>query len=81
MLETRVRDSAVFVRQKTYIEHVTHNDLKPIDPYYDIKACGMPARSKELLLSYLGTAKMVDCKNVEELQFLFSGGKRMVPDL
>lgn len=72
-------DSAVFVRQKTYIEHVTHNDLKPIEPYYDIKACGMPARSKELLLSsMLGTAKMSDCKNVEELQFLFSGGKRIV---
>lgn len=72
-------DSAVFVRQKTYIEHVTHNDLEPIEPYYDIKACGMPARSKELLLSsMLGTAKMVDCKNVEELQFLFSGGKRMI---
>lgn len=72
-------DSAVFVRQKTYIEHVTHNDLQPVVPYYDIKACGMPARSKELLLSsMLGTAKMADCKNVEELQFLFSGGKRIV---
>ena len=72
-------DSAIFVRQKTYIEHVTHNDLKPIEPYYDIKACGMPARSKELLLSsMLGTAKMADCKNVEELQFLFSCGKRIV---
>lgn len=72
-------DSAVFVRQKTYIEHVTHNDLKPIEPYYDIKACGMPVRSKELLLSsMLGTAKMADCKNVEELQFLFSCGKRIV---
>lgn len=72
-------DSAVFVRQKTYIEHVTHNDLEPVVPYYDIKACGMPARSKELLLSsMLGTAKMADCKNVEELQFLFSGGKRIV---
>lgn len=72
-------DSAVFVRQKTYIEHVTHNDLEPVVPYYDIKACGMPARSKELLLSsMLGTAKMADCENVEELQFLFSGGKRMI---
>lgn len=72
-------DSAVFVRQKTYIEHVTHNDLKPIEPYYDIKACGMPVRSKELLLSsMLGTAKMSECKTVEELQFLFSSGKRIV---
>lgn len=72
-------DSAVFVRQKTYIEHVTHNDLEPVVPYYDIKACGMPARSKELLLSsMLGTAKMSDCKNAEELQFLFYGGKRII---
>ena len=39
----------------------------------------MPARSRELLLSsMLGTAKMADCKNVEELQFLFSGGKRII---
>lgn len=72
-------DSSVFVRQKTYIEHVTHNDLEPVVPYYDIKACGMPTRSKELLLSsMLGTAKMADCKNVEELQFLFSDGKRII---
>ena len=26
----------------------------------------------------LGTAKMADCKNVEELQFLFSNGKSIV---
>lgn len=72
-------DSAVFVRQKTYIEHVTHNDLEPVNPYYDIKACGMPARSKVLMMSsMLGTAKMADCKNVEELRFLFSGGKRII---
>lgn len=72
-------DSAVFVRQKTYIEHVTHNDLLPVDPYYDIKACGMPAKSKSMLLSSMtGTAKMSECKTVEELQFLFIGGKRII---
>jgi len=72
-------DSAVFVRQKTYIEHVTHNDLVPVDPYYDIKACGMPTKSKSLLLSSMtGTAKMSECKTVEELQFLFRGGKRII---
>ena len=72
-------DSAVFVRQKTYIEHVTHNDLVPVDPYYDIKACGMPAKSKSLLLSSMtGTATMSECKTVEELQFLFRGGKRII---
>lgn len=72
-------DSAVFVRQKTYIEHVTHNDMVPVDPYYDIKACGMPAKSKSLLLSSMTCgAKMSDCKTVEELQFLFRNGKRII---
>lgn len=72
-------DSAVFVRQKTYIEHVTHNELVPVDPYYDIKACGMPAKSKSLLLSSMtGTAKMAECKAVEELRFLFRNGKRII---
>ena len=39
----------------------------------------MPKKSKELLLSsMLGNAKMADCKNVEELKFLFEGGKRII---
>lgn len=72
-------DSAVFVRQKTYIEHVTHNDMELVTPYYDIKACGMPAKSKALLLqSMLGTAIMSECKTAEELQFLFNRGKRII---
>ena len=42
-------DEAIFVRQKTYIEHVTHKDLQLLDtPYYDIKCAGMPERCKEL---------------------------------
>lgn len=42
-------DIATFTRQKTYIEHVTHENLKPIDkPYYNIKCAGMPERCKEL---------------------------------
>lgn len=40
-------DEALYVRQKTYIEHVTHTDLKPIKPYYDIKCAGMPKSCKE----------------------------------
>lgn len=35
-------DKAIFVRQKTYIEHVTHEDGEAIDkPYYNIKCAGM----------------------------------------
>lgn len=44
-------DIGWFVRQKTYIEHVVAEDLKPIDhPYYNVKAAGMPNRCKELFL-------------------------------
>lgn len=45
-------DMGLFVRQKTYVEHVTLEDLKPIEkPYYSIKCAGMPERCKVLLLS------------------------------
>lgn len=44
-------DEAVFVRQKTYIEHVTHKDLVPVEkPYYDVKCAGMPDKCKENFL-------------------------------
>lgn len=43
-------DKAIFVRPKTYIEHITHEDGEPIEkPYHQIKCAGMPDRCKELL--------------------------------
>ena len=48
-------DVAKFIRQKTYIEHVTHEDLKPIEHhYYNIKCAGMPDSCKRLLLGSMG---------------------------
>lgn len=42
-------DIAIFARQKTYIEHVTHEDCEPIKkPFYNIKCAGMPQRCKDL---------------------------------
>jgi len=42
-------DKAVFTRQKTYIEHVTHENLEPIVvPYNNIKCAGMPQKCKDL---------------------------------
>lgn len=43
-------DEAIFVRQKTYIEHVTMEDKKPVEsgPYYSIRCAGMPQRCKTL---------------------------------
>lgn len=52
-------DKAVFTRQKTYIEHVTHENCVPLEklldengkprkPYNNIKCAGMPQRCKDL---------------------------------
>lgn len=45
-------DEAIFVRAKTYIEHVTHDNREEIEePYYNIKCAGMPQRANENLAS------------------------------
>lgn len=56
-------DNATFIRQKTYVEHVTHEDLEPIDkPYYNLKCAGMPDKCKNLFLL------SIEGKTVDELQ-------------
>ena len=67
-------DVAVFTRQKTYIEHVTHENCEPIDqPYNNIKCAGMPQKCKDLFeLSMTGKADPNDSKySDEEREFLF----------
>lgn len=44
-------DEGWYVRQKTYIEHVTHNDLEEVEPYYDIKCAGMPEKCKKRIIA------------------------------
>lgn len=68
-------DIAIFTRQKTYIEHVTHEDLQPVEkPYYNIKCAGMPQKCKNLFeLSMTGGADP-NSKSVyteAEQEFLF----------
>ena len=59
-------DRAIFARQKTYIEHVTHNDGEPVDkPYYDIKCAGMPDTCKQLLKHSL---EHITEKEIQELE-------------
>ncbi len=44
-------DEAIFIRQKTYAEHITHENLKPLEQsnhHWDIKCAGMPESCKEL---------------------------------
>jgi len=74
-------DEAIFTRQKTYIEHVTHEDCEPVDvPYYNIKCAGMPKKCKDLFeLSMRGyEPKDGDNYNEEELKFLAT--KRDITD-
>ena len=48
-------DEAIFVRQKTYVEHITHENREKIEhPYYNIKCAGMPDRSKNIFLKSIG---------------------------
>lgn len=41
-------DKAIFTRQKTYIEHQTHTDREPCEPFYNIKCAGMGANAKKV---------------------------------
>ena len=66
-------DTGLFVRQKTYIEHVTHKDMQPVEhPFNNIKCAGMPQKCKDLFeLSMQGyddedTNKYTE----EEIEFL-----------
>lgn len=68
-------DKAIFVRQKTYIEHVTHEDLQKIEESYNnIKCAGMPQRCKDLFeLSMSGKALYEEYKeNTPVSRFLFN---------
>lgn len=63
-------DVGFFVRQKTYIEHVTTEDGVPVDvPYYNIKCAGMPKRCKDLFNASLSGVS-IDAKTQEEEEFL-----------
>ena len=63
-------DHGWFVRQKTYLEHVVAENLKPIEnPYYNVKCAGMPDRCKELFLASV-TGKEILANSPEEKKFL-----------
>lgn len=72
-------DEAIFARQKTYIEHVTHEDGEAVEPYYNIKCAGMPKRCKELFATSLcGTQdNEKNSYTKEEQDFLFNKGEKI----
>lgn len=64
-------DEAIFVRQKTYIEHVTHEDMEAIEnPYYNVKCAGMPDKCKNLFIESMKGGEVDENRPEEEKKFL-----------
>ena len=77
-------DLAIFVRQKTYIEHIIAEDLQPIStPYYNIKCAGMPDRCKDLYRISMGEKPAdedFDMNKLSEEEKEFISQKRTLED-
>lgn len=82
-------DEAIFVRQKTYIEHVIAEDLNPCEPFYNVKAAGLPSKSNFLLnksLTYNKTGNLTITdeerisKNIKPEQIEWIKQKRTLQD-
>lgn len=74
-------DEGIFVRQKTYIEHVTHEDLQPIEtPFYNVKCAGMPSRCKDLFITSMQGIKKEDEEKYTGDSLDFVRQKRTIED-
>ena len=71
-------DRAIFVRQKTYIEHIVVEDGEPCKPYNNIKCAGMSERCKQLLNKSLG--EDTDLKKTTDEEKIFIAQKRTLED-
>ena len=68
----------LFVRQKTYIEHITHENCVPVNqiidkktgkpkkPYFNVKCAGMPERCKDLFIKSLTRYKIKETDKFSE---------------
>lgn len=74
-------DTGLFVRQKTYIEHITAENLKPIDkPFYNVKCAGMPEQCKQLFLKSIGADADISELNMNDDAQEFLKKKRTIKD-
>lgn len=74
-------DEAIFTRQKTYIEHITCENLKPIEePYYNIKCAGMPQKCKDLFITSMTGYEPKECDKYTEEELNFIKTKRTMTD-
>lgn len=83
-------DIGLFVRQKTYIEHVIEEDLfkkdniwsgeKPKSPFYNVKCAGMPEKCKNLFLKSMEGYKPSKKDNYTDIEKKFLSTKRQLTD-
>lgn len=74
-------DEGYFIRQKTYVEHVTHEDCEPIErPYYNVKCAGMPEHCKKLFLMSMEGPTEEQLTNLSEEEQQFVSVKRTLED-
>lgn len=74
-------DEGYFIRQKTYVEHVTHEDCEPIErPYYNVKCAGMPEHCKKLFLMSMEGPTEEQLANLPEEEQQFVSVKRTLED-
>ena len=74
-------DKGLFVRQKTYIEHIIAENLKPIDePFYNVKCAGMPEQCKTLFLKSIGEDVDISDLNINDDAKDFLKKKRTIKD-
>ena len=71
-------DSALFIRQKTYAEHVVMENLEPVSsPEWEIKCAGMPENCKEL---FMQSFKPYLAKLIEKGCLITYNNKILTPD-
>lgn len=64
-------DEGWFVRQKTYIEHVTHEDCIRIkEPYYNIKCAGLNETGKEYFIKSITTNEVDETMSDDVKEFV-----------
>lgn len=70
-------DVGMFVRPKTYIEHVIREDHEDVTPYWNMKCAGMPSRPKDLFIKAMTGYKIQedDDYNETEREFIEAGKK------
>lgn len=74
-------DTGLFIRQKTYVEHIVIEDNEPIDkPYYNIKCAGMPERCKHLFIKSMEGYKPQEGDSYTEIERKFLSVKRTLED-